>query len=156
MIGSDDFEKRMSRYKIEQEEEWMKWAFEIPFIPFRAGWEVRIIPPYCAAMARFHVRTKDMGQKGQISVYLDVSDNLGYFGAPYWEVYPHHGDTYRCAMEDTDDLLKAIQEALDTYDKDEDSPTPEKVAAHLGVCKVCGTSYSWTVSDVGICGKCYG
>jgi len=85
--------------------EWRKWVEEIPPIHFKENWNVRIIPPFNGAIIRFVVNG--------VSVYLDCYDILGSFGGPYWEVYPYKGDTYRCKMNDVDELLQAIQFSID-------------------------------------------
>ena len=83
-----------------------EWVKKIPHIKFPADWEVQIIPPFSGSIARFRVNDK-------VSVYLDGYDLAGLEGEPYWEVYPHKGDVYRCAMNNVDDLIMAIQESLD-------------------------------------------
>ena len=85
-----------------------KWVKEIPFIKFDNDWQVKVIPPFATAVARFQV------QKGEefVSLYLDCYDNLGVCGEPYWEVYPHEDDVYRCVMNNTEKLLKAIRESI--------------------------------------------
>lgn len=105
------FEAQMKYYELERVFEWRKWAEEIPDIKFPSHWNVKIIPPFAAAMIRFLV-TQDGGSR-QISIYLDCYDTLGCFDEPYWEIYPHEGDTYRCSMKNTDELLEQIQVALD-------------------------------------------
>lgn len=99
----------LERYKIEMEEKWREWSRNIPAISFDAGWAVKVIPPFAGAMARFIVE-KD-GKTA--SVYLDCYDSLGYVGKPYWEVYPVDGDTGRCLMNETDELLALIRRAID-------------------------------------------
>lgn len=107
----------IDRYKIEGAEDWRGRIDSIPYINFPSHWEVKVIPPYGGAMARFLVKTPGMSDDRRISVYLDMDDNLGACGAPYWEVYPcGDGETYRCAMADTDDLLMAIEHSLATAD----------------------------------------
>ena len=105
MINIPTFIKRL---EVEQEDKWQEWIDKIPFIQFPKGWQVQIIPPFGGAMARFRVK------KGEdyISVYLDVYDQLGFVGQPYWEVYPVNGNTERCYMEDTQGLIKIITKAL--------------------------------------------
>lgn len=95
-------------YEAEEIMEYEKWIKEIPFIKFDSDWEVKIIPPLFGAVVRFQV------QKGEsiVSVYLDCYDTLGFFGQPYWEVYPYDGDVYRCEMNNTEELLKAIRESI--------------------------------------------
>lgn len=99
----------MKRFEVEQAEDWRGWIDKIPSLDFPQGWHVKIIPPFTGAMVRFQVTTD---QGGWTSVYLDCLDKLGYMGQPYWEVYPHEGDTYRCLMSEVDDLIKAIGESL--------------------------------------------
>lgn len=89
--------------------EWEKWCKEIPQLKFKPDWEVQVIPPIVGAVVRFRV-TKG---KKTVSVYLDCYDNLGYFGSPYWEIYPDKDDNNaRFPMGDTEALLKAIDKAL--------------------------------------------
>jgi len=77
-----------NRQKVESTEEWMKWVEEIPAISFKEEWKVKIIPPFAGAIARFHVGNGDR----DVSVYLDCCNKLGYFGEPYWEIYPYKDD----------------------------------------------------------------
>ncbi len=90
--------------KIGQEMEYAKWCQEIPYIIFPSDWEVKIVPPFFCAVVRFSVK------KGNalVSIYLDCYDTLGYYGEPYWEVYPVSGDVSRCAMQDIDSLVREI------------------------------------------------
>lgn len=99
----------VSRCILEGNEKWREWVKEIPYIRFPSEWDVKIIPPFGGAMARFLIKT---GTK-EISVYLDCHGSLGAFETPYWEVYPYNDDTYRCHMNETDELIKAIGEALE-------------------------------------------
>jgi len=127
-----DYEKRLNRmqeaYKavevldamhisfiLERKMEWDKWREEIPCLRFPAHWEVRIVPPFAGAVVRFLVKKNE---KERISVYLDCYSHLGCYEEldsiiPYWEIYPYKENTFRCAMQETDKLLAAIQEALD-------------------------------------------
>lgn len=98
----------IERYDIEAEQDWRGWVDKIPAIQFDAGWKVQVIPPFSGALARFRVTVGDK----TVSVYLDGYDALGYFGEPYWEVYPVDGDVGRCAMEDTDELLSLIRKSI--------------------------------------------
>ena len=97
------------RTELETSDEWRRWAETTPFIRFPPEWEVRIVPPYGGAIARFYVRYGD----NQCSVYLDCYNRLGYFGAPYWEVYPIDNDTARVPMEDVPGLLELIRQSLE-------------------------------------------
>jgi hypothetical protein len=102
--------KRMeARAIVEGQYEWRKWMKEIPAINFPSEWNVKIIPPFGGAIARFHVSVGE----ASVSVYLDCYDELGIVGMPYWELYPdHEGDNYRCDMYETDELIKEIQKSL--------------------------------------------
>jgi len=98
--------KMMLSAQMEKEFEWTKWANEIPFIKWPANWEVKAIPPFCGAIIRYWIMTP----RGNISVYLDCYDVLGYFGEPHWEVYPDSEDNNaRFAMNDVEGLLKCIE-----------------------------------------------
>lgn len=103
---------RMKNYelieKYEQIMEHMKWMEEIPYISFPFDWEIKITPPNVGAVVRFRVKKGD----AEVSIYLDCYDNLGYYGSPYWEVYPYKEDVFRCDMLDTESLLRAIGESI--------------------------------------------
>lgn len=91
----------------------MKWTKEIPFIDFPRHWAVKITPNSVGSVVRFRVKHKQrMSEPQDISVYLDCYDMLGYYGEPYWEVYPCDGDTWRVAMNDTKGLVEAINRSL--------------------------------------------
>ncbi len=95
---------------IEKGMEYDRWYKEIPFIKFPASWEVRIVPPFRGAVVRFRVRN---ARGKEISVYLDCYDNLGHYGAPYWEIFPAaDNDIARYAMNDIDGLLKGLKAAM--------------------------------------------
>lgn len=87
-----------------------KWCVEIPYINFPSEWDVKIIPNFSGSVIRFLVKKNN---DIKISVYLDCYDNLGCYGKPYWEIYPHKEDVFRCDMNDTKTLIKAINEELD-------------------------------------------
>jgi len=105
-LSVDEFIKCLERDRIQ---EYDKWCKEIPPLRFQPDWNVRIVPPHTGAIVRFVVEKDGV----RVSVYLDCYDQLGSFGAPYWEIYPYNDDTYRCRMENTDDLLAHIAEALE-------------------------------------------
>ncbi len=99
--------------------EWDKWCDKIPPLKFDSNWEVRVIPPYAGAIARFIVNKA--GETHRVSVYLDCYDDLGWKREPYWEVYPYcDGDTRRVGMNNTGELIEAIRHALDNPEKEED------------------------------------
>lgn len=110
----DDFSAMMFSAKLAQKQEWMKWQKEIPFIQWPADWLVKAVPPFAGAIIRY--RVKKMENKNSVSIYLDCYDQLGCFGEPYWEIFPVEGDTYRCAMKNTDELLEQIKIALEKID----------------------------------------
>jgi hypothetical protein len=95
-------------YEYEEMMEHRKWMKEIPYIQFPADWKVQITPPFAGAVVRFRVQKND----AEVSIYLDCYDRLGCYGSPYWEVYPHEGDVFRCDMSDTESLLNAITHSL--------------------------------------------
>lgn len=93
--------------------EWDKWCKEIPRLNFHSDWNVKIIPPFACAVIRFNCE-----KNGKTAdVYLDCYDELGCFGEPYWEIYPYDDDTYRCPINEVDDLIKRIDEILEGKDK---------------------------------------
>jgi len=100
---------------LEETDDWAKWVKEIPFIPMKNTWQVKPIPPFRGAIARFLISLPDGRTK---SIYLDCYDRLGVVGEPYWEVHPCHGDVDRCLMEDTDKLIELIE--CDSDDPDEE------------------------------------
>lgn len=101
---------KMDKYlltaKYHEAMESQKWVVEIPFIKFPSDWEIKVIPPFAGAVVRFQVKVPQA--RSPVSVYLDCYDRLGFFGAPYWEVYPHRGDIARCPMNDVKSLLEFI------------------------------------------------
>lgn len=111
MNGTDDhFLLLNAQIRIEKEMEYDRWYKEIPFIRFPASWEVKIVPPFRGAVVRFRVRN---ARGKEISVYLDCYDNLGHYGAPYWEIYPNaEGDISRYPMRDVDGLLDGIKRSF--------------------------------------------
>lgn len=116
--SADRFDKTILSGLIAQAFEWHKWREEIPFLEFPSHWQVKVVPPFAGAVARFLVRTKKMKEEDRISVYLDCYDTLGFYGSPYWEVYPVNGDTKRLSMNDTESLLTSISEAIHCLEKD--------------------------------------
>lgn len=99
-----------ARRVIESKYEWRKWADQIPYLELPNTYKIKVIPPFGGAIARFIVSN---GKKSA-SVYLDCYDELGYFGEPYWEIYPCvNGDTYRCAMDETEELIEEIVKSVE-------------------------------------------
>lgn len=94
-----------------------RWCDLIPAIKVKEGWWVRVVPPFGGALARFCVSKK--GLRDSVSIYLDGYSLLGATEVPYWEVYPYDGDTFRCKMEDTKQLVKAIEKSLKQIEKND-------------------------------------
>ena len=97
-----------SRYDLEKREGWDTIARTVPSLNFKSEWDIKIIPPFAGAVARFRVLYKGK----DLSVYLDSNDSLGCVGEPYWELYPYNGDTLRFLMNDTEELMAAIEEEI--------------------------------------------
>lgn len=104
----------MERHNLEHSEGWRPFCDLVPFIPMKRGWMVAVIPPFGGAASRFLVSTKK--SKRRVSVYLDRDNSLGCWVGPYWEVYPHNGDTFRCDMADVESLVEAITQSLREMD----------------------------------------
>ena len=96
----------MKRYAVERADDWMGWISKIPFLPeMPSGFQIKVIPPFGGALVRFQVQKPG---NHVVSVYLDVADRLGCYGAPYWEVHPYFGDVGRCDMDNVSELVKMI------------------------------------------------
>ena len=102
-------DRAMTSSKYSQVMEHTKWLKEIPYLKFPSEWEVQISPPFTGAVVRFRVKYNDR----EVSVYLDCYGSLGAIDQPYWEIYPHQEDTYRCYMNETEELMNAIKESLE-------------------------------------------
>ena len=106
-----------NKYQItklyDNEMESLKWGKEIPVLDFPADWKIQISPPFNGAIVRFRV----FSGNAEISVYLDCYNMLAAMDYPYWEIYPHNGDVYRCGLNETDELIKQIQHAIDNYNE---------------------------------------
>jgi hypothetical protein len=81
---------------------------KMPYLQFPARWSIRMLWPFGGAAARFVVKKGD----AEVSVYADFDDSLGCMGKPYWEIYPYDGDTWRCWINEGDELIKAISVAI--------------------------------------------
>ena len=90
-----------------------EWCNKIPFIPFKQGWLIKVIPPFAGAVVRFLVSRNG---KTYTSVYLDCYSQLGIYDSPYWEVYPYDDDTFRCDMNEVNTLIDAIEHSLNETD----------------------------------------
>ena len=85
-----------------------KWREQIPFMSFPPEWTIQITPPFNHAVVRFRIRQEN----ANVSVFLDCYELLGSYGEPYWDVSPYEGDNFRCKMNDTEALLRAISSSL--------------------------------------------
>ena len=92
----------IQRYKLEQEENWNEIIPRIPSIHFDPRMEVKLIPPFAGAIARFYIEYK---QQHICSVYLDWYGTLGLSNEPYYELYPDlENDTSRYLLQDIEKL----------------------------------------------------
>lgn len=103
-----------ARRTVENAEKWMDIVDQIPAINFPKEWNVKIIPPFCGAVARF---LAEMGDRS-VSVYLDWYSQLGCMSQPYYEVYPNiDGDTSRFLLHETEEMMRTIQVSLQGFDE---------------------------------------
>jgi len=124
-----DQELRNAEHLVEKKRESMKWMKEIPFIDFPENFLVKPTPNFGGSTVRFRIKDKNNPESPELSVYLDCYEELGlYWGDsgkanPYWEVYPHFGDTFRCGINETDELIEGIQQGLDNpeYQEEEEN-----------------------------------
>ena len=102
-----------SRSNVEHAEKWREWCDKILALRFDSDWDVKIIPPFGGAMARFTVKKADK----HVSVYLDVFSELGIMHdeagnpVPYYEVYDGE-NTPRFYLNETDEMMNYIREVL--------------------------------------------
>lgn len=112
-----------ARRLLEEEYEYRKWAKDIPFIQLPDGYQFKPIANFGGSVVRF-LASKD-GERS-VSIYLDCYEELGLLSfddepISYWEMYPtQDGDVFRCRMEETDKLVKAIVDALERGDGNEE------------------------------------
>lgn len=96
------------RFDVENNEQWREWVDKIPYLTFPPGVEVKIIPPFAGAMARFIVKKSDI----EISVFLDCLDSIQSMGFPYWEMYTDNRYSHRFPLHKVDDLMDKISQEL--------------------------------------------
>jgi len=114
MVDNDIYEhsrkQDIASYEMHKLYEWDKWMKEIPLIPLKSGWKIRVIPPFGGAVVRFVVSKGD----AEISVYLDCYDKIGCMGMkPYWEIHPsENGDCERFRMNEVDKLVDGIDRSF--------------------------------------------
>lgn len=93
---------------MELDDYYREFYDKVPFIKWPAEWSVKAIPPFSGALVRYVV----VHQGARVSIYLDGNNSLGYWGGPYWEVYPYDEDVFRCDMDDTKSLVEAVRVSL--------------------------------------------
>jgi len=102
-----DYHDTIRRSDVEHNENWNKIIPEIPTLKFKQEWDVKIIPPFAGAIIRFMIFKEGV----QVcSVYLDWYDRLGMCGEPYYELYPFENDVKRYSLNETEELLKDIED----------------------------------------------
>ena len=111
-----DYEEELTRYRIETNENWRYWIEHMPALRFDSEWEVKIIPPFAGALARFLVKNIHY-PNNQVSVYFDSLNRLGIYGTvdnpePYFELYPYGGDVKRYGIDETDEMMNDIRKIL--------------------------------------------
>ena len=88
----------------------------VPYLNLPNDCEMMFTPTYLA-QARFMIRRK-ANPSVVASVYLDIFDNLGCIGEPYWEVWSERiNETWRYVMKDVDALMVKVVEILDCVEK---------------------------------------
>lgn len=106
---SDRMDRFEQQFQVARLFEWEHWTESIPYIEFKPGWGVKVVPPFMGAIVRFLVEKDGCN----VSVYLDCYDMLGSMGHPYWEIYPSDdGDTERFDMNDVTGLIDGIERSL--------------------------------------------
>lgn len=96
-----------------------KWTKELPYLQFPAHWQVKITPPFLGANIRFLVKRETTPDKERVSIYFDGYNNLGYFGQPYWEIYPNcENDNERFLLGEEKEMFEEIEKALDRLEKE--------------------------------------
>ena len=110
------FDTEAARLIIEGKEKWREWAQKIPSVRFDSDWDVRVIPPFSGAIARFWVSKGD----NHVSVYLDAYSKLGWVydsndePIPYYEIYPApDGDAKRYYLSEVNQMMSDIRTVLE-------------------------------------------
>lgn len=98
----------VDRVQIECEQEWDRVRDELPWFSFPAHLQVKVIPPFMGALARFLVKNPETGDLA--SVYYDEWGMLGA-DKQYWEVYVH-GETTRFDRDDVVAMTNFIDNQL--------------------------------------------
>lgn len=101
-----DYNDTVKRLEVEAKEKWREAIEQIPTLNFKEEWNVKIIPPFGGAIARFFILDKEEEQV--CSVFLDFYDRLGMYGEPYYELYPYEDSIKRYSLKETEELLYDI------------------------------------------------
>ena len=108
-------EERNIIYECEKIQEYDKWRKEIPSLHFDKEWNVKIIPPFSAAIIRFCIEHNEKW----VSVYFDAYSQLGYMvdddnnPVPYFEYYDGE-DCYRYYMNESEKMMGDIRNFLNS------------------------------------------
>lgn len=102
-----------NRNDKEHSENWISLIGKIGYFKLEPNWSIKVIPPFGGAAARFVIQEDDT--QHTVSVYLDTSQQLGYFGGEiYWEIHPdEHDDCSRFELINTSDMMAAIKASFD-------------------------------------------
>lgn len=110
-----NYELEMKRCEIESQEKWRDVCKKMPSLHFKEEWEVKIIPPFGGALARFIIAHNNK----YVSVYYDEYSRLGWMcdaydnPIPYFELYPNaNDDVSRYYLNETEEMMKEIEELL--------------------------------------------
>jgi len=103
-------QQTMDIIKVWNHLQYSKRVSEIPYIQFPAERQIQPLPNFWWSVARFMVKSWDKA----MSVYLDCYDALWVFWEPYWEAYPCKEYGFRCAMNNTNALIEAMQEEFNS------------------------------------------
>lgn len=103
-IEEPDFRLGTIRMVLDEMDGTLNIMKMIPSLRFKSEWDVRVLPNFMGSFSRFFIN-------GEVSVYLDFYNRLGYYGAPYWEVYDG-STTTRFAFNDTVSMMDFIDETL--------------------------------------------
>jgi len=97
-------------YEMAKLFEWGKWEKEIPYIPLKQGWKIKVIPPFGSVIVRFMISKDDV----VVSVYLDCYDKMGCMDKkPYWEICPSEdGGCQRFWMNEVNELSDGINRSI--------------------------------------------
>lgn len=108
-----DNEKRL---EIENKEQWKEWNKRMPILHFEKEWDVKIIAPFCGALARFTVDYKGK----HVSVYFDAFSTMAWMydvdgePIPYWEIfYGEDTERYDFTQDGADEMMRRIKEILE-------------------------------------------